>query len=190
MHPLLMPMVGLLILFNSGTYITFLPPEFKKSVFILVGICTLGVPLVFIPFFLYRKIISHVHMNSSQERIIPLALTTAMFYFSYYLLSSTSVPKILQLFLLGSTFCVAVTLLITLKWKISAHMIGIGGIVGLIVSISLIMYSNMLVFLMLFIALAGLTGTSRLLLNSHSPAQIYSGFAVGFLVMVLTLFIF
>lgn len=190
LHPLLMPLFGVFILFNSGTYISFLSPEFKQSVFIIVGICTLGIPLVFIPFYMYRKIISQVHMNSARERIIPLLVTTAMFYISYYLLSSTSVPKTLQLFLLGSTFCVAATLIITFKWKISAHMIGLGGIVGLIVSIEIFMHTNLMLYLILFLFLSGLAGTSRLLLNCHSPAQIYSGFWLGFLIMMATIIIF
>ncbi|HEX3008791.1 MAG TPA: hypothetical protein VHO90_14380 [Bacteroidales bacterium] len=190
LHPLLMPLYGLLILFNSGTYISFMPYEFKKSVFLIVGICTLGIPLVFIPFFLYRKVIANIQMNSQQERIGPLVVTTIMFYFSYFLMSSSAVPKTLQLFLLGSTICVAATLIITIKWKISAHMIGLGGVVGLIVSISLFMHSSVMSYLVLFLILSGMAGTSRLLLNSHSPAQIYTGFALGFFVMFITIFIF
>jgi hypothetical protein len=190
LHPLLMPLYGLLILFNSGTYLSFMPYEFKKSVFLIVGICTLGIPLVFIPFFLYRKVITNIQMNSHQERIGPLVVTTIMFYFSYFLMSSSAVPKTLQLFLLGSTICVAATLIITIKWKISAHMIGLGGVVGLIVSISLFMHSSVMSYLVLFLIFSGLTGTSRLLLNSHSPAQIYTGFALGLFVMLITIFIF
>lgn len=189
-HPLLMPLVGLLILFNSGTYFSFFPPEFKRSVFLVVGICTLGIPLVFIPFYIYRNMIRNVEMNSSEERIIPLLITALMYYLAYYIMQNLSVPKALQMFLLGSTFCVAVTLLITLKWKISAHMIGLGGIVALIVAISLFFHSNLMIYLIAFIILSGITGTARLLLNSHSPAQVYTGFAVGFFVMIFTLFIF
>lgn len=190
LHPLMMPLFGIFILFNSGTYISFLPIEFKRSVFLIVGICTLGIPLVFIPFFFYRKMILNVEMNTTQERIVPLLITTVMFYFSYYLMSSSSIPRTIQVFLLGSTICVAVTLLITIKWKISAHMIGLGGIVGLIVSIAIFMHSNVMFYLVLFLFLSGLAGTSRLLLNSHSPAQVYAGFALGFSLMVSTIIIF
>ncbi len=190
LHPLLMPLFGLFILFNSGTYISFFSPEFKRSVFLIVGICTLGIPMIFVPFFLYRKIISNIHMNFSHERLLPLVVTTIMFFLSYYLMSNSSVPKTLQMFLLGSTFCVTVTLLVTIKWKISAHMIGLGGIVGLIVSIAVFLHSDVLIYLFLFIIFAGITGTARLLLNSHSPAQVYSGFGLGFIIMVSTLFFF
>ncbi len=190
MHPLLMPAIGIFILFNSGTYISFLPFEFKRSVFLLVLICTLGIPLFFIPLFLYRRIILNIQMNSSQERIIPLAFTAISFFFSYYLLSSSSVPKTLQVFLLGSTICVALTLLITITWKISAHMIGLGGIVGLIISLAVFMHSNVMAYLILFIFLSGVTATSRLLLGSHTPAQVYSGFGVGFLGMFSTILFF
>jgi hypothetical protein len=69
-------------------------------------------------------------------------------------------------------------------------MIGLGGIVGLIISLSLTLHSNVIGYLMLFLLLSGLAATARLLLGSHSPAQIYTGFAVGFSVMFFTLFIF
>jgi hypothetical protein len=85
---------------------------------------------------------------------------------------------------------VGATLLITLKWKISAHMVGLGGIVGLIVSIDIFLHSNVLLYLILFLFLSGIAGTSRLLLNCHSPAQIYSGFWLGFMIMIATIIIF
>lgn len=190
MHPLLMPLIGVLILFNSGTYVSFMPWEFKRSVFLLVAVCTLGIPVFFIPFFLYRRIIMNVQMDSEQERIVPLFFTAVAFFFAYYLLRGSSVPKVLQLFLLGSTFCVVFAFLITLKWKISAHMIGLGGIIGLIVAVSLYMHSNVMSYLILFIFLSGLTGTSRLLLGSHTPSQVYTGFSMGFVVMFCTIIIF
>jgi hypothetical protein len=190
LHPLLMPLFGLFILFNSGTYFSFLPPEFKRSVFLIVGICTLAMPLIFIPFFLYRKIITNIEMNSAQERAVPLIITFALYLLAYYLMRSSAVPKALQIFLLGATLCVLANLFINLAWKISAHMIGLGGIVGLIISLSLTLHSNVIGYLVLFLFLSGLAGTARLLLNSHSPAQIYTGFAVGFSVMFFTLFIF
>lgn len=190
LHPLLMPLFGLFILFHSGTYFSFFPPEFKRSVFLIVGICTLGIPLVFIPFFIHRKIISNIEMNSSQERVIPLAVTALLYYLAFYLMKNSAVPKVLQLFLLGSTFCVVANLLITIKWKISSHMIGLGGILGLIVAVSLLFHSNVTAYIILFIILSGLGGTSRLLLDSHSPSQVYGGFTLGLIIMIFTLFIF
>lgn len=190
LHPLLMPVFGLFILFNSGTYFSFLPVEFKRSVFLIVGICTLAMPLIFIPFFLYRKIITNIEMSSSQERIVPLIITAGLYLLAYYLMKNPAVPKALQVFLLGASLCVLANLFITLTWKISAHMIGLGGIVGMIVSLSLILHSNVISYLMLFLILSGLAGTARLLLNSHTPAQVYTGFAVGFAIMFSALFIF
>jgi hypothetical protein len=190
LHPLLMPTYGLVVIFNSGTYLSFLPIEFKKSIFLIVGICTLGIPLILIPFYLYRKIISGVEMNSINERIIPLVITSILYYASFYILNNTNVPGAIRLFLLGATLCVIVTLIISIQWKISAHMIGLGGMIGLILSISVLMHSDMLFYLILFIFLSGITASARLILNSHTPTQVYIGFVVGFLIMSLTLFIF
>ncbi|NJK97451.1 MAG: hypothetical protein HC905_23360 [Bacteroidales bacterium] len=129
-------------------------------------------------------------MNSSQERVIPLAVTALLYYLAFYLMKNSAVPKVLQLFLLGSTFCVVANLLITIKWKISSHMIGLGGILGLIVAVSLLFHSNVTAYIILFIILSGLGGTSRLLLDSHSPSQVYGGFTLGLIIMIFTLFIF
>lgn len=188
-HPLIMPTFGIFILFNSGTYISFLPVEFKRSVYLIVAICTIGIPLVFIPFYIYRKIIVSSEMDTRQERIIPLIVTTVLFYAAFYILNNHNIPQAITLFILGSTFCVLGTLLFSIKWKISAHMVGLGGIVGLIVACSLLMHSDMIFYLIIFLFLSGMVASSRLLLNSHSPFQVYAGFFLGFLIMVSTLFI-
>jgi len=83
------------------------------------------------------------------------------------------------LLLLGATFALVLTMLINLKWKISAHMVGIGGVIGAIIGLSMRLFVDYRLIIMILIIVAGLIGSSRMLLNAHSPAQIYFGFGVG-----------
>ena len=80
--------------------------------------------------------------------------------------------------------------IMTTKWKVSAHMIGIGGLIGLIISLSVLYSVSMMLYLILATMLSGLIGFARLSLNAHSPAQVYAGLGTGFMVMLLTMCLF
>jgi membrane-associated phospholipid phosphatase len=83
-------------------------------------------------------------------------------------------------FALVSTISVVLVTIITIKWKISAHLTGIGGLTGMIFSLLLKTNGNLLIWFFISILLAGILGSARLVMDAHSPKQIYSGFAVGF----------
>ena len=73
----------------------------------------------------------------------------------------------------------AATLLITLGWKISAHMVGIGGLVGVVFGLMLIHGAQAPILLGVLFLLVGALGTARLIVTDHSPAQIYIGGLLG-----------
>jgi hypothetical protein len=167
-----------------------MPSEAKNIIMLLVGTCTFGLPLAFVPFFQYRKITSSIMMDQTQERTIPLLITASFYYLAFYLLRRMGVPAIIQAFILASSIAVTVTLLITSKWKISAHMIGIGGLLGLLVSLGALQDANVILFLMIAVVISGLTGFARLSLNSHTPSQVYAGLGIGFVLTIATMFLF
>ena len=88
---------------------------------------------------------------------------------------------------LGATTSVFLVFLIyfLLNWKVSAHMAGMGGIIGAIIAFSIKLSVNMVLALMIFILIAGLVGFARLKLNAHTPGQIYTGFMIGLLTQLL-----
>ena len=83
---------------------------------------------------------------------------------------------------MGCTFVVLVATVITFFWRISLHTIGMGGIVGFFVEmiISHSFHQSMMVVFMITVILAGLVGSARLYLGAHTSAQVYAGYAVGF----------
>ncbi len=181
-HPLFVTFYGLLILFHSSLYISYLPPSMKKWIYIIVGVNTAIVPLSITPIYLYRKIISSVQMESSNERIIPLIINAFLFYLTYYLLSRYNTPDVIRVYILAGAVCIFMAIVISWKWKISLHMIGIGALTGAVLSIAFRYRINLNLYFIVLIFISGLLGASRLQLNAHNPGQIYSGYLLGFFI--------
>ena len=76
--------------------------------------------------------------------------------------------------LVVSIICIAVNL----KWKLSEHMAGIGGVIGGLVSFSALFGYNPVGWLCLFILIAGILGSARIVLGHHTLGEVLSGFAV------------
>jgi membrane-associated phospholipid phosphatase len=72
-------------------------------------------------------------------------------------------------------------IIITIWWKISAHMFGIGSLVGGVMGVSyFVEKTNSSFLIMILFILSGFVGTSRLILRRHTPGQVYAGFLLGF----------
>ena len=189
-NPLLMPTYGLLILLNSETYFSMLPFHAKKVIFIIVFITTCLLPLAFLPLFMYQNLLKDFEMPTIKERIIPFSTMTILYFMGYLILNQMDVPSTIANVLLAGAITILIMLLITLRWKISAHMAGIGALTGAIIIFSYYLKTNLIIFLLGSIFIAGLLGTSRLILNHHTPTQIYSGFGLGLTLLVLTFVFF
>ncbi|MEE4198418.1 MAG: hypothetical protein V2I54_12300 [Bacteroidales bacterium] len=178
-HPLFMPAAGMLILFNSQTVLDYLPFEAKKVIFLIVFISTAILPLTFIPFYYFQKIIKSIYLETKKERLIPFFITAVLYYFAYYLLVRLGAPVTINLFILASASAVLLLFLLSFKWKISAHMTGIGGLAGALIALSFRLQVNLDYFIIATILASGILGYSRLKLKSHQPFEIYTGWLAG-----------
>jgi hypothetical protein len=179
LHPIFMPLLGLFIVFNSGIYGMEVPGQFKKFVYLITLLCDVMIPLTLIPVFIYFRQIKQISMEEKRERLIPLFLTMVCLFIGYYLVAKFSPIKIINLFLLASGVIALLILIISIFWKISIHMAGIGGITALITLLSLSNGMDMTIILCLVILFTGIIASARLALNAHSPLQLLAGYAVG-----------
>jgi hypothetical protein len=189
-HPLFVPFYMLLILLNVNTFFAMMIPVKAKLLLSgLVFLTTILLPLLIV-FLLYRlKIVKSFHLESREERIYPLLAVAVFYYLTYYLLKSFPISFIFSYYMLGSTFLTILAMIISFYRKISLHMIGIGGMLGLLMGLSLNLSLDLTWFVVAAIILGGFLGFARIQSNSHKPSEIYSGFLVGASVMFL-LFIF
>jgi membrane-associated phospholipid phosphatase len=189
-HPLLMPVIGLLIIFNTDSYINYtIPIDLKKAVIILIATSTFIIPLLISLLLLNRKLINSLEMETSKERIIPYAFTIVFYVFTLYMLKQAPIPPVIFNFIIGATLSVIMAFIINIKWKISAHMIGIGGLFGALLCISLILEVYVTPYIILSLIVAGLVGSSRIILNAHNSPQIYAGFLLGVICQVISIYL-
>jgi hypothetical protein len=132
-----------------------------------------------------KGMIKSIQLETRDERVFPLIITIIFFFVAYYMLRHIEVLELFHFFLIGSTLLVIIALLINFLTKISIHMIGVGGITGTLIGLSLRMNADLVVLINISLILSGLTGYARLKLKAHNQSQIYSGFLCGLLIMLI-----
>jgi len=185
-HPLFFPLYILLILMihKSHLYVE-IPLYYTLLLSGIVILTTVLFPLL-ITYLLYRKqIISSFLLPVKEERIYPILCVAAFYYFTYYLLKGVLITGFFGFYMLGATLLAIFALLTNFYSKISLHMIGTGAFTGLFLGITIRFGINFLPFILVGILLSGLIGFARLIIQSHKPVEIYSGFLMGLFTMIL-----
>jgi membrane-associated phospholipid phosphatase len=184
-QPLLIPTYGFIILFSLNTFFSLLiNPAAKWMILGVVFLTTFLFPAVMIYFMMKLGMISSLNLRDRQERVLPFLITGIFYYLVYYMLKQLQISPIYNYFMIGTTLVVVVAMIINFFWKISIHMISLGGILGLFLGLTFVMMIDLTPLLILIIFISGLVGYSRLQLRAHTPAQVYTGFLTGFVVML------
>lgn len=189
-HPLLMPTIGLLLILNSGTYLSLLDPAAKKAVLFVMALGTLLFPLMMIPVLYYRNLITSLQDAQREERFLPYMIILILYVITYIYFVRLPLSHIIHAYVLSVAILLFVLMLITLKFRICAHTAALGGIVGLVFTLILKYETPLLGFMAMGILAAGLVGTARLFLGVQRSAEIYTGFLLGFVVVFMTLLIY
>lgn len=181
LHPLVMPTLGALCYFSLFPTIAQFPePDIYWRIMVALVSLTLVLPLLCVLIMMRVGKVSTMFIEDQRERNWPLALTAIIYGGAAYLLRTRMVPAFLQLFILGAIAAMIIAMLVNLRWKISLHMIGIGGLCGGLTILYYYTQEGDPLYLALAFLLAGVLGTARLLLNAHTPLQILAGFVLGF----------
>ncbi|HBB91855.1 MAG: hypothetical protein A2X22_09215 [Bacteroidetes bacterium GWF2_49_14] len=181
-HPVFMPLAATFILLSYGGWLTMMPARSKVYIYMVIGITTLALPLAIMPLLRFRKMITGYYMRDSAERRVPLLIIAFLYLTGAFILQRARAPMVFAVFLNGSSMVILACALVSWRWKISNHMAGIGGVIGLILAVAIQWMLNMEFVLVILFLVAGLVGYARLKLDEHSPAQVYAGFLLGFLV--------
>jgi len=176
-----MPTYALIIIFQLNTYISYTTPlQAKIALYIVIIFNTLVMPVVISYLLIARGYIKSFEMQRRQERMIPFICNLLLMIVAYYMMRQIVLPSIFYLLLLGAAASLTIAIFINLKWKISIHMIGIGGIAGALFGMSTFLSVDLRIPLLITLVVAGALGTARLSRNAHHPMEIYTGFFVGF----------
>jgi len=189
LQPLLMPLYSIALLFvytnfyhvYAGQVFRFLLPVFTF---------TFLFPVMFI-FFLWRLgYIKDFGLTEKNERFFPyIVFIVANLSLTYFFFSAGLYIWFLAL-VLAPAIIALVGLIINFFCKISAHMMGIGGLIGGVLSVCFnVKGVNPVLLIIILFALAGCLGVSRLYLRKSRPVEVYLGFFVGFLLAYAIVFV-
>jgi len=144
------------------------------------------VPLVSTKLLIRTGRVTSWEMPVRHERTIPyliMGFFSAVTFFVFWMTQTAGVAGLLPLF---GILLMGVVLVINAFWKISIHLLGMGGLSAFVFCSVKITGSATLILLVLGLLLAGfLTAWARFKLKAHNPAQLLAGWIVGFLTTLL-----
>ena len=190
-NPLLMPLLNVWLIFQykSGVFES-INPELKAYIYLLLFLMCIVFPVVSIVGLKMTKAISSIHLEDKNERTIPFVLTLVYYGMAYYILRyklGLVLPSVLFSGLLACIVSICLVAIINLKFKISAHCVGISGVLGSFLAVGERYFTlssiDTDIYLYGLILLCGVTASSRLWLKAHTQAQVYSGLILGFTIV-------
>ncbi len=188
LHPLLMPTYTLWLALHVDPRLGYFLGEQGMLVLLgMVALMTVAFPLTSTLLLLRAGLITSLEMPTRSERIAPYVMSLLYYGMTWYLLSRTPLHPAAVLLVPGALIALLFTTLITLRWKISAHMVGMGGSLGALAALGYLHGCAVMEPMSVLILLAGALGTARLLTSDHTPAQVYAGTALGFVSVFATL---
>jgi len=181
-HPLLLPTYIIAVLINLNVFFALMiPDEAKWKIIILVLITSAIFPLI-IMYGMYRlKLVKSLLIDSREERLYPYIATSIFFFVSCYMIWQINISPVYYYCLLGASILALLTLLINIRWKISAHTVSMGGVLGILIGLQTVLLIDIMWLIAITILISGIVGFARLRAGSHTQAQIYTGYIVGFL---------
>ena len=177
--PFYLPLVGLMALF-AFSYLSLMPWAYKLQVLMLVYVFTI---------LLYRRYQGWnlIELGHKERRMVPYVISILCYFFCIYLMDLVHIPHFMSAILSAALFIQVVCALVNVWWKISTHTAAVGGVAGALFVFGEFFGFNPVWWLCLVFILAGVLGSSRMILRQHTLAQVVAGFFVGIVCSILGL---
>lgn len=184
--PLLVPTYGV----AAAIWLSILalvPSSAKWSVVLVTWLLTCLLPMLSIAGLVRLGKVSDPGLNNRSERTVPYIITALSYLACAFYLFKAHAPVWLWGFPCGGAIAVAICLPINFKWKISAHMAGMGGLIAVFF---VLVVKGVFIYkpgwwITAAVLAAGCVGSSRVFLGRHTVMQVIAGTAVGFICVFL-----
>lgn len=176
--PFYLSLVGLIALFTFS-YLSLMPWAYKLTVLALVYMFTILVPTLLIHFYRNYHGWTLIELGKKERRVVPYLFSIVSYFVCYYVMHRFNIPHFMSNILMAALVIQILCALINVWWKISTHTAAIGGVTGALQAFAVIFAFNPIGWLCVVIILAGMVGTSRMILRQHSLRQVCYGFLLG-----------
>ena len=183
LHPLLMPTYGMALYFGA---LQRMRPELPAA-YCTIGIVgtillTLLIPAGCIIFLWKTKRIDSLSIDDPKQRTSPYIYTIMAYgFWAYFVHQVLHLPILILLIAIGAMLALAAITVINHWWKISAHLTGIGGLLGGICSFALYYGYLPMSMVIIMLLLTLILMYARLYLQAHTALQVVCGLLLGLL---------
>ena len=176
-YPLFVPTYGIALF----CYAFQCPMVWSAVAIIGTVLLTCVLPMTAIGIMIHKGKVKDIQISNAAERTLPYLYSTIGFVFWSYLIGGVlESPLFLTLVAVGATVALGIVTIINRYWKISAHLTGIGGLVGGIMTYCLGIgaiptWGTLIGWMLLSLVMM----FARLRLDAHTPAQVCAGWLIG-----------
>jgi membrane-associated phospholipid phosphatase len=179
LHPLWMPLITLVWVLREDPFL-FVQGDVFIFLFIILLINSLAPGLSI--FIMYKRgMISSLEVEKRKERFVPFLLVMLYYSLSYMVLRTkqTPIPNEIYSLLFALIVSLAISMLISFKYKISMHTMAQGALFGVFFALG-VKHALQFHLLLMCIALMGaLVAWARLRMKVHTPSQVLTGWLLG-----------
>lgn len=176
--PLYLPLLALTVLMVFS-YLRMLPWGYKMVVLLLTYIFTVFLPSMLIRFYQYYHGWTPIQLSQRERRMVPYVISILCYMAGYYVMQAVHIPRFMAVILVCALMIQMACAIVNHYHKVSVHAAAIGGMTGGLVAFSVIFSFNPVWWLCLVLILAGLVGSSRMVLRQHSLHQVLIGYGIG-----------
>ncbi|MDR2962880.1 MAG: phosphatase PAP2 family protein [Bacteroidales bacterium] len=176
-QPILISTYCALLLVSSDFFSeTMNPLLFVLAIFTFTAL----VPFLGIVILKQRGAISSILLPERTERTKPYIITIVCYAAAIAFLYYAHTPPLVVNMMLGSVIAVLCCGVVNFRWKISAHLCGMGSLTAMIALFAWRNEHFVLLPLVAMVLLSLCVAISRIVLKAHTAMQTVAGFAMGF----------
>lgn len=179
LHPLLIPTLGILILFTSDSYYSYTPIAYKRIMYLGTFGITCLIPALIMPL---MSLFGNINFTLTRKKdTFALLIILGIFYYTAgILVKQVQFLSGFRIFALGVTAAIMAGSFLNIWLLVNVALISTGAFSGIFLALGIGGTGDFLQPFIIFILASGLIGSACLIRKSHSPAQIYSSFFLGF----------
>lgn len=185
-HPIFHPIWMMCILMTSG--ITRFMPQNNSIFLAITALMTCLIPGLVIMMVKRWGFIKSLEMEDREDRLGPLFIMLLFLYAAFRYFDKVPTLAVYSFYLTSVIVVTAAAFIVSFFWKISLHTLGWGCFSAFLFIMTTVSVRMYLLYFIASIVISGIVAAARLKLESHSNAQIYAGFAMGFAIVIITYF--
>lgn len=185
-HPLFIPVYLTFFLLQIHAYLFAGLDDWQKlAVFLQMFVNCTFLPLVSVLLLKGLKFINSIYLETQRDRIIPYVICMIFYFWNWYALKNNrQVSEIVDLSL--AIFISSILgFLANINLKVSMHAIAVAVMSTFMALLTLHDSSNLILYFCLSVVITGAVCTSRLIVSSHHPREVYLGLLIGILSQLL-----